>query len=89
MARAGQRLSVSVVTDAVVFRPDPHAVLVLPSKPHVVISAAARVRCGIGTGDRVLLAAETQLGLLVVYPMWAVDQLLAPQQAAVIGGGTA
>jgi hypothetical protein len=87
--QAGHRLAVNVVGDAVVFRPDPRAVLVMPSKRYVPIPAAARVRCGIGAGDRVLLVAEVDQSVLVVYSLWAVDGLLAQHHAAVIGGDTA
>lgn len=52
---------------------------------YLSLPARAREAAGIAIGDRVLLAADLDLGLLVVYPAQVLDDILARRFAE--GGG--
>jgi bifunctional DNA-binding transcriptional regulator/antitoxin component of YhaV-PrlF toxin-antitoxin module len=48
----------------------------MPAKPYLVIPAALRRRCGLRTGDHVLLAASPGEDMLTAYSFAVVDQAL-------------
>jgi len=56
---------------------------------HVRLPAEVRHRCGLATGDRVLMAADPRSGQLVIYPPATVDAMLARHAADATGGETA
>ncbi|WP_344683154.1 AbrB/MazE/SpoVT family DNA-binding domain-containing protein [Saccharopolyspora taberi] len=85
----GQPVLVRVIEQRVVLRPDPTAVHRLPWQPCLVLPIAARTRCHIRTGDRVLLTADLEQDVLVVRPLWAVEDLLAAEHARLLEGGGA
>jgi len=75
--RPGDRLTMTADTGHVTARRDPTGMIILPHKPAaILIPAALRHRCGIATGDRVLLAATADQDVLVIYPMGAVHRAL-------------
>jgi hypothetical protein len=47
-----------------------------PAKPYITIPAALRYRCGLRTGDRVLLAVFPGRDALAAYSFAVVDQAL-------------
>lgn len=56
------------------------------SRPgQIRLSAAVRRWCGLTAGDRVLLTADLDAGVLVVHPPTAVSALVADIHAAVRG----
>lgn len=58
----------------------------LTGQGHLRLPVAARRWCGLGTGDRVLLVAEPDQGLLVVHPPAALDAMVGWLHASVLGG---
>lgn len=74
--QAGDRLTLTGTPGEVVVRRDPAGMLALGSKPYVTIPAALRTRCGLVTGDRVLLAATLGEDLLTVYPLSTVHHAI-------------
>lgn len=74
--RGGDRLTLTASAGVMVARRDPGGILTLPERPCIVIPAAARSRCGLRRGDRVLLAALPAQDTLTVYSFAVVDQAL-------------
>jgi bifunctional DNA-binding transcriptional regulator/antitoxin component of YhaV-PrlF toxin-antitoxin module len=72
----GDRLTLTAEAGVVIARRDPGGLVTMPSRPYVVIPAALRSRCGLKTGDRVLLAAIPGEDLLAAYPLAIVDQAI-------------
>jgi hypothetical protein len=54
--RGGDRLTLTAEAGVMVARRDPGGMVTVPARPHIVIPAALRHRCGLRAGDRVLLA---------------------------------
>ncbi|WP_246868504.1 hypothetical protein [Saccharopolyspora sp. ASAGF58] len=84
----GRRTALSVISDVLVLSPDPCGIHQLPDTPHIVLPFAARTRCGIHTGDPVLLVADPDRDLLLIDTMTALDHALAPRHAALRDGET-
>jgi hypothetical protein len=61
-------------------------VFTLTGKGHVLIPAAVRHWCVVGAGDRVLLAAAPDHGVLVVHTMAALDAMVMRYHASLLGG---
>src|SRR5271169_6329270 len=83
--RAGDRLTFTAAAGVVMARRDPAGMVIMPSKPYLVIPAALRRRCGLRPGDHVLLAASPVEDMLAAYSFAVVDQALrahAPVPAA-------
>ena len=72
----GDRLTVTAAAGVVIARRDPGGMVIMPSKPYLVIPAALRRRCGLRTGDRVLLAVFPAQDALAAYSFAVVDQAL-------------
>jgi hypothetical protein len=85
----GDRLTLTAEAGVVIARRDPGGLVTMPSRPYVVIPAALRSRCGLKTGDRVLLAAIPGEDLLAAYPLAIVDQAIRScRPALTTAGGT-
>lgn len=82
----GERLDVRVVSGAIMVRADPGGVFALARRCHVPIPAAVRRWCGLATRDRVLLAVDSDRGVLLVHTMTAVEEMLRSRHAALLGG---
>jgi len=65
--RGGDRLTLTAEAGVMVARRDPGGVVTVPARPHIVIPAALRHRCGLRAGDRVLLAALPGQDTLTAY----------------------
>jgi bifunctional DNA-binding transcriptional regulator/antitoxin component of YhaV-PrlF toxin-antitoxin module len=72
----GDRLTLTASAGVVIARRDPGGMVIMPSKPYLVIPAALRRRCGLRTGDRVLLAVFPAQDALAAYSFAVVDQAL-------------
>jgi hypothetical protein len=72
----GGRLILTAAAGVVIARRDPGGMVVMPSKPYLVIPAALRRRCGLRPGDRVLLAVSPDRDALAASSFAAVDQAL-------------
>jgi hypothetical protein len=62
---------------------DRQGVFGLTRQGHLRLQVAVRRRCGLATGDWVLLAAEPGDGLLVMHPLAALDAMITQFHAAV------
>jgi bifunctional DNA-binding transcriptional regulator/antitoxin component of YhaV-PrlF toxin-antitoxin module len=72
----GDRLLITVVGTSAVIQRRPDGVLTMTAKPYVVPPAVVRARCGIGTGQRILLAADPAHNVLAIHPAAVVEELL-------------
>jgi hypothetical protein len=50
------------------------------------LPAPVRRRCGLHPGNRVLLAADPEHGVLVVHPLSALDTMITAYHTALLGG---
>jgi hypothetical protein len=82
----GTRLDIRECGGLLVIRPDSHGVFSLTKQGHLRLPAPVRHCCGLVPGDRVLLAADPQRSLLIVYPPAALDLLLNPRHAELLDG---
>lgn len=64
----------------------PQGVFSLTAQGHLRLPTTVRRWCGLGTGDRVLLAAQPDAGLLVVHPPAALDAMVGWLHATALGG---
>jgi len=74
--RGGDRLTLTAGAGVVVIRRDPAGLVTLPPRSCVPIPAALRHRCGLLSGDPVLLAAVPAEDTLTAYSLAVVDQAL-------------
>lgn len=63
-----------------------HGVLSLTRQGHLRLPAPARRWCGLGAGDRVLLAGDPDQGRLVVHPPAALDAMVGWLHGRALGG---
>jgi hypothetical protein len=82
----GQRLDIGVSCGAVLVQPHDDGLFTLNPRGHVPFPVAVRRWCAVSPGDRVLLAAAPEHGVLVVHTMAALDAMLARYHTAVMGG---
>lgn len=86
--RGDDRLTLTAAAGVVIARRDPHGMVTVPTRPCIVIPAALRRRCGLYPGDRVLLAAASQAGMLAAYSLAVVDQAIRAHGALPPGEGS-
>ena len=73
---ADDRLTFSADAGVVTARRDPGGMVTLPASAYIAIPAALRRRCGLETGDQVLLAALPDQDSLAAYSLAVVDQAI-------------
>ncbi len=73
----GDKLEVIPALGAIVIMAAPNGLLSVPSRPFIVIPAAARRLHNIETGDHVLLVAAPEYGIVVVHTRQAMNDMLA------------
>ena len=83
---AGHRLTIRETAGTLTVVPDPDGDAQVTGQGHLRIPAALRHRCALGTGDRVLLAADPNRSHLAIYPPAALDTALARQPTTRTGG---
>lgn len=83
---AGLRLHITETRGILVIRSQDHGEFHVTGQGNLRVPAPLRHRCGLQTGDRVLLAADPRRGQLVVYPPAALDALIAQQTADLTDG---
>ncbi len=81
-----ERLHLTLVAGSVVVHRHPAGVFALTSHQYLVLPAPVRRRCGLATGDRVLLAADPNHGVLVVHPLSALDTMITAYHASLQDG---
>ena len=74
--RAGDRLTLPASAGVMTARRDPGGMVIVPARPCIVIPAVLRQRCGLHTGDRVLLAAVPGGDALAAYSFAVVDRAI-------------
>ena len=85
--RGGDRLTLTADAGVMVARRDPGGMVTVPARPRIVIPAALRRRCGLRSGDHVLLAASPGQDTLTAYSFAAVDQAMRAHASSVRGEG--
>ena len=85
--RGGDRLTLTAGAGMVVARRDPGGMVTVPARPYIVIPAALRRRCGLRTGDRVLLAALPGEDRLAAYSFAVVDEAIRAHSALAFAEG--
>lgn len=76
--QAGRRLRLEVLSNTTVtIQADTDGVFTLARRAHLPLPAAVRRWCGLNPGDRVLLAAAPEPGLLLIHTMRALDAMVA------------
>jgi hypothetical protein len=83
----GDRLTLTGAAGVVVARRDPGGLVSMPVKPYLAIPAALRRRCGLRTGDRVLLAVFPGQDTLAAYSFAVVDEALRAHVPFACGAG--
>lgn len=78
----GDRLQLTLVAGSVVAHRHPAGVFTLTSQRYLVLPAPVRKRCGFTTGERVLLAADPQYGVVVIHPLSALDTMITAYHAS-------
>jgi hypothetical protein len=74
--RGGDRLTLIADAGVMVARRDPGGMVTVPARPCIMIPGALRRRCGLRSGDHVLLAASPGENKLTAYSFAAVDQAM-------------
>jgi hypothetical protein len=75
--RSGSTLDVIVTQRTIVIRTAPGGRLRVPPRPCIIIPSHARRPHGISPGDHVLIAAAPEFGLVIVYPLSALDEMIS------------
>jgi len=76
------RLELILTAGAIVLRACSDGLFSLPQRPRIVIPATARRRHAIKPGDHVLLAAAPDYNTVIVYPLSALDEMIARYHSA-------
>ena len=83
---AGERLDVRAAGGLIAVVADARGVVRISSQRFLHLPVAVRRWCRLAAGDRVLLAAYSQAGLLVVHPPAVLDAMVDRIHAAALGG---
>jgi bifunctional DNA-binding transcriptional regulator/antitoxin component of YhaV-PrlF toxin-antitoxin module len=78
----GDKLEMILSQGTVVIRASPDGLLSVPHRPRIIVPARARRGCSIRPGDHVLLAAAPDYGIVIVYPLSIVDEMIARYHSA-------
>ncbi len=82
----GTRLNIRESVGLVLVTADQQGVFRTTGQGHLRLPATVRHWCSLSAGDRVLLAADPERGLLVVHPPAALDTMIAQFHACLLGG---
>ncbi|TVY99991.1 hypothetical protein EAS64_38545 [Trebonia kvetii] len=78
----GSNLDVTLTSRSIVIRAAPDGPFSVPRRPCIIIPAHARRPHGIKPGDQVLIAAAPDYGLVLVYPLSALDEMISCYHSA-------
>jgi hypothetical protein len=78
----GSNLDVILTSRSIVIRAAPDGLFSVPRRPCIIIPAHARRPHGIKPGDQVLIAAAPDYGLVLVYPLSALDEMISRYHSA-------
>ncbi len=80
--RPGDKLEIILTSGAIVIRASSDGLFSVPRRPRIIIPLRARRRHAIGPGDHVLLAAAPDYGIVIVYPLSTLDEMVARYHSA-------
>ena len=80
--RPGSKLDVMLTPRTIVIRTAPGGQFRVPQRPCIIIPSYARRPHGISPGDHVLIAAAPDYGLVIVYPLSALDEMISRYHSA-------
>ncbi|MGH2874365.1 MAG: hypothetical protein ACRDL5_18145 [Solirubrobacteraceae bacterium] len=80
--RPGSKLDVILTQRTIVIRAAPGGQFRVPQRPCIVIPSHARRPHDISPGDHVLIAAAPDHGLVIVYPLSALDEMISRYHSA-------
>ena len=80
--RPGSKLDIILIPRMIVIRASPDGLFSVPQRPCIIIPSHARRPHGIKPGDQVLIAAAPDYGLVIVYPLSALDEMLTRYHSA-------
>jgi bifunctional DNA-binding transcriptional regulator/antitoxin component of YhaV-PrlF toxin-antitoxin module len=80
--RPGDKLEMIVSHGTIVIHSSPDGLFSVPRRPRIIIPARVRRRCAIRPSDHVLLAAAPAYGIVIVYPLPVVDEMIARYHSA-------
>lgn len=80
--QAGDQLEMILAQGAVIIRPSPDGRFSLPQRPRIIIPLTTRKCHAIGPGDHVLVAAAPDYGVLIIYPVPVLNEMIARYHAA-------
>ena len=80
--RPGSKLDVLLTPRTIVIRAAPDGMFSVPQRPCIVIPSHVRRPHGIKPGDHVLIAAAPDYGLVIVYPLSALDEMISRYHSA-------
>jgi hypothetical protein len=78
----GSKLDVILTPRTIVIRTAPDGQFRVPQRPCIIIPSHARRPHGISPGDHVLIAAAPDHGLVIVYPLSALDEMISRYHSA-------
>jgi hypothetical protein len=73
----GSRLDIILTQRTIVIRALPNGLFSVPRRPRIIIPSYARHPHDIKPGDHVLIAAAPDYGLMIVYPLSALDEMIS------------
>ena len=80
--RPGDRLETTLTQGAIVIRASSDGTFTVPQRCRIIIPSSARRRHGIRPGDHVLVAAAPDYGIVIVYPLSALDEMITRYHSA-------
>lgn len=80
--RPGDKLETILTQGAIVIRLSAGGLFSVPQRRRIVIPAEARHRHGIRPGDHVLVAAAPDYGIVIVYPLSVLDEMITRYHSA-------
>ena len=80
--RPGSKLDVILTPRTIVIRAAADGPFSVPRRPCIIIPSHARRPHGIKPGDHVLIAAAPDHGLVIVYPLSALDEMISRYHSA-------
>lgn len=84
----GRPVALSIVGGSVLAVPDDVADVAVSVDGHLRLPVGLRRRCGLSTGDRVLLVADPSAGRLFIHPPAVLDAALGAHHTALLQGAT-
>ena len=78
----GSKLDVILTPRTIIIRTAPGGLFTVPQRPRIIIPSHVRRAHEIKLGDHVLIAAAPDYGLVIVYPLSALDEMISRYHSA-------